>query len=183
MDGTVLNDCGGAYSFGGSTRFQGRPRCFITAVSKVGTDLKLVHWTYTGGAGTHPNYDYNNSVSNAGASAANTVLTHHGPIGGGTIGQTAGLTVSVARVVRASVATRGRCLATHADGSPPITTPLFLSVGAQCFAVVHQSRHSYRVHQQSRYIATGSSGLTPSSRYATATVRVSTNRSTTPIDR
>lgn len=161
-DGINFTTVGGAFSFATNPFPTGTaPALYYEAVSKVGTDFKLVHWTYTGGAGTYPNYDYNNSVSNAGASAANTVLTHQGPIGGGTIGQTAGAFGLLGGAWYGQCGNTGQeiCRATYADGSPPsITTPLYPSVlnASSLFTSLGIPTGYINNHGD---IATGSSGL------------------------
>lgn len=121
-DGINFTTVGGAFSFASNPFATGTPPAlYYDAVSKVGTNFKLVHWTYTGGAGTYPAYDYNNSVSNAGASAANTVVTHQGALGGGSIGQTAGAFGIVGGNWYGQCGNAGQeiCRGAYTDGTPP----------------------------------------------------------------
>lgn len=55
------------------------PYLYYENVSKVGGEYKLIHWTYNGGEGDYPSYQYGPSVSNVGTDPTNTVLTHQGP--------------------------------------------------------------------------------------------------------
>jgi hypothetical protein len=81
----------GALSFSNSPFTTGTaPDLYYENVSNVGGDYKLQHWTYNGGAGSYPAYDYNISVSDIGADPNNLAVTHEGAIDGGTLGQTAG---------------------------------------------------------------------------------------------
>jgi hypothetical protein len=66
------------------------PDLYYENVSNVGGDYKLQHWTYNGGAGTYPSYNYNISISDIGTNPDNLNVTHEGAVSGGTIGQTAG---------------------------------------------------------------------------------------------
>lgn len=86
-----INYTGGAGGTFSSDPFTGgtAPYLYYENVSRVGGSLKVQHWTYNGGAGSFPNYNYNISVSDAGAVATN-VYAHQGPVSGGTEGQTAG---------------------------------------------------------------------------------------------
>jgi hypothetical protein len=121
-DGINFATAGGAFSFATNPFTAGTaPALYYEAVSKVGSDFKLVHWTYNTGAGAYPAYDYNNSVSTAGASAANTVVTHQGALGGGSIGQTAGAFGIVGGNWYGQCGTTGQeiCRSPYTDGTPP----------------------------------------------------------------
>lgn len=121
-DGINFTTVGGAFSFASNPFATGTaPDIYYEAVSKVGTDYKLIHWTYNGGAGNYPAYDYNNSVSNIGASVANTSVTHQGALGGGTIGQTAGAFGIVGGNWYGQCGGTGQelCRSPYTDGAPP----------------------------------------------------------------
>jgi len=125
-DGIAFTTQGGAFSFSSNPFATGTPPAlYYEAVSKVGSEFKLVHWTYTGGAGTYPAYDYNNSVSSAGSSAGNTVVTHQGALGGGSIGQTAGAFGIVGGNWYGQCGNTGQeiCRGAYTDGSPPSVPP------------------------------------------------------------
>jgi hypothetical protein len=66
------------------------PDLYYENVSNVGGDYKLQHWTYNGGSGSFPAYNYNISVSDIGTNPDNLTVTHQGAIAGGSMGQTAG---------------------------------------------------------------------------------------------
>jgi hypothetical protein len=90
-NGINFTTVGGPFSFAADPFTPGTPPAlYYEAVSRVGAEYKLIHWTYTGGAGTFPAYDYNSSVSNIGVTISNTAVAHQGAIAGGTGGQTAG---------------------------------------------------------------------------------------------
>lgn len=82
-DGLAFTDTG-SISFASNPFAAGTtaPYLYYENVSKVGNDYKLLHWTYTGGAGNYPSYDYNISVSSLGSDPNNTVATHEGSISG-----------------------------------------------------------------------------------------------------
>jgi hypothetical protein len=66
------------------------PYLYYENAAQIGGDYTLLHWTYNGGAGTYPGYDYNISASNIGSDPNNLAATHQGAVTGGTLGQTAG---------------------------------------------------------------------------------------------
>ncbi|MEO7254828.1 MAG: hypothetical protein ABIZ64_11405 [Casimicrobium sp.] len=122
VDGINFATVGGNFSFASNPFPTGTaPVLYYDAVSKVGATFKMIHWTSNGDAGTYPAYDYNNSVSNIGASASNTVMTHLGPLGGGTIGQTAGSFGIVNGNWYGQCGTTGQeiCRSPYTDGTPP----------------------------------------------------------------
>ena len=101
------------------------PQLYYENASMIGGAAKLIHWTYYGGAGTFPAYDYNNSVSDVGATLGNLAITHQGPLGGGTIGQTAGSFGIVNGNWYGQCGNTGQdvCRSPYSDGNPPTVAP------------------------------------------------------------
>ena len=121
-NGVNFTTVGGAFSFAVDPFTSGTPPwLYYDAVSVVGGDYKIVHWTSNGDAGSFPGYNYNSSVSSIGASPANTVLTHQGAISGGTFGQTAGtFGLESGRWIGQCGGTGQEvCSVAYTDGNPP----------------------------------------------------------------
>lgn len=122
VDGVNFTTVGGAFTFTSNPFPTGTPPdLYYEAVSKVAGVFKFIHWTGNGGAGTYPAYDYNNSVSDIGASAANTAVTHRGAMTGGTAGQTAGSFGIVNGNWYGQCGLTGQevCRSPYTDGTPP----------------------------------------------------------------
>jgi hypothetical protein len=118
-----------------------RPDLYFENASIVGGDFKIQHWTYDGGQGSFPDYNYNISISNTSAAAPSTALTHQGPVSpyansfGGNVGGAFGI---VDGNIYSYTGGRDLSRAAYTDASPPTVpgqtpladfTPLFTSLG------------------------------------------------------
>jgi len=130
-DAVNYTTVGGAFSFSVNPFPTGTPPAlYYDAVSVVGGSYKIIHWTSNGDEGTYPAYNTNNSVSDAGATASNTVLTHQGAITGGTPGLTIGaLGIEAGRWFGVcGTAAQEICSSAYTDASPPSTVSPITSV-------------------------------------------------------
>ncbi len=101
------------------------PFLYYENTALVGGSWKLLHWTYNGGDGTYPAYNYNVRVSDVGADPSTLAVTHQGPVSGGTIGQTAGSFGIVGGSWYGQCGSKGQdlCRAAYTDGTPPSVSP------------------------------------------------------------
>ncbi len=111
------------------------PFLYYEKSALVGGRWKLLHWTYNGGDGSYPAYNYNVSVSDVGPDPATLAVTHQGPVSGGTFGQTAGSYGIVSGSWYGQCGPKGQdlCRAGFTDGTPP-------SVAASIYPPVWQGQ-------------------------------------------
>jgi hypothetical protein len=115
------------------------PFLYYENVAQVGSNFEIYHWTYFGGAGSYPAYDYNISVTSLGSNPNTLAGTHVGAVTGlGSIGFCGGPFGEVNGNLYCQSNTGqelGR--APYTSGSPPSTAPgtnwdfsaLFTSLG------------------------------------------------------
>ena len=107
------------------------PFLYYENTALVDGSWKLLHWTYNGGDGSYPAYNYNVSVSDVGSNPSTLTVTHEGPVSGGTIGQTAGSYGIVGGSWFGQCGSKGQdlCRAGYADGTPPsVSTSIYPAV-------------------------------------------------------
>lgn len=105
------------------------PYLYYENVAKLGARYLIFHWTYNGGAGSYPLYDYNISVSDIGTDPNNLSVKHLGPVGGGTYGQTAGPfgMVSANLYCQGGPLGQSLCRGPYTNGTPPSVSSLALT--------------------------------------------------------